>query len=225
MYVGAGRLNAGVIRDKSRQKHGVISAVWVSNCWTSGLNVWWRGTPQQREKNKKSVFWPSQMSMHGCLDTWNEVPQHKKFQKNVKLFVGQAFGSFCFLLLLIFNFSLSWTSLILLYYFDMSEKGEFFPKSRWGPSENVLWGWTDCFKKSGKRFNNFLTCSNMNRCFLEIVFASIKVITTVDLLRILEIQLEYCKVHMSTWGNSILLFLQNYTLTLNLLLFHMQTLR
>lgn len=40
-----------VIRDKSRQKRGVISAVWVTNCWTSGLNgLWMRKTPDKEAR-------------------------------------------------------------------------------------------------------------------------------------------------------------------------------
>lgn len=45
---GAGGAATTVIRDKSRQKRGVISAVWVTNCWTSGLNgLWARKTPNK----------------------------------------------------------------------------------------------------------------------------------------------------------------------------------
>lgn len=48
---GAGGPTATVIGDKSRQKRGVISAVWVTNCWTSGLNgLWVRKTPNKEAR-------------------------------------------------------------------------------------------------------------------------------------------------------------------------------
>lgn len=53
VFVGAGRLNAAVIRDKSRQKRGVISAVWVPDCRVCGLNV--RHKSKRRKKEVSNV--------------------------------------------------------------------------------------------------------------------------------------------------------------------------
>lgn len=50
---GVGGPTATVIGDKSRQKRGVISAVWVTNCWTSGLN----GLRVRKTPNKEARMW------------------------------------------------------------------------------------------------------------------------------------------------------------------------
>lgn len=70
MYVGAGKLNAEVIRDKSRQKHCVISVVWVYNCCLCKM---FSGEEHIKYKHQ-ALFFSSQTSTPWISE--NKVQKH-----------------------------------------------------------------------------------------------------------------------------------------------------